>query len=195
MLADSGKESEVEVEVDVKVGGRWTPVGNSQGPRSPSRPAWATTTAPQKKFSDASERLPTILHWHHSVTVGNAQMNSQDRTIVVVDDDMDFSAEDFVLTWNAESSQEDLPVASLLKKEQTFNMDFWAIVGDVASVIGIVSFIGVPTVAAIVRKILEKFKPSQQEGQELRKFEIDETIIDLGHNGKVKRITIRRAAG
>ena len=78
-------------------------------------------------------------------------MSQQDFTVIVIDDDMDFSPEDFVLAWNARAPQDDLPLASLKERKKTYDAGWMTIMGNVANVIQIASFIGIPTVAQIVK--------------------------------------------
>ncbi len=55
-------------------------------------------------------------------------MSSQERTIIIIDEKMELSPQDFMLIWNVESSEKDLPVASLLEPEKTFDASLMTIV-------------------------------------------------------------------
>lgn len=125
-------------------------------------------------------------------------MPLRDRTIIIIDDDLDFTPQDFMTAWNSEQSDGDLPMASLVGPGRTFDASLMAIVGDVASVLQIVGFIGMPTVVSLVQKIRKRRTPDQpgMAGKDARVgFEVDETVIDLDREGKVRKITIRRAVG
>ncbi|HEV7912507.1 MAG TPA: hypothetical protein VGP22_01970 [Albitalea sp.] len=124
-------------------------------------------------------------------------MNAQDRTIIVVEGNPGFTPAEFVLSWNAQASRKDLPLATLKQRGTTYDAALMSIVGDVANVIQIISFIGVPTVAMMVQRLMEKRAlslASSPEAQPSVEFEFDETIIDLDQEGKVQRITIRRSS-
>jgi hypothetical protein len=124
-------------------------------------------------------------------------MSGRDRTIIIVDDNLSFTPSDFMLAWNAEQSDSDVPMATLLQRGRSFDGSLMTIVGDVANVLQIVGFIGVPTVALMVRKML-KMRAAGQPGVDDQRaqpgFELDETVIDLDREGKVQRITIRHVA-
>lgn len=122
-------------------------------------------------------------------------MRARDRTIVLIDKSLALQPSDFAILWNAAAGRENLPVASSAPREKMFNGDLMQIVGDAANVIQIATFIGLPTIAGMIEQLIKRHKLRRNDTLHTSDISYEETIIDLGLDGRVKRIVIRRKNG
>jgi len=132
-------------------------------------------------------------------------MQSEDRTFIIIEPDVGIQASDFLAEWNAQAAVEDQPIAAIKERAATFDASLLKVLGDAANCIAIATFIGLPTISSMVSKLLSKrsmrqsalpprSEPPPSAAATPAPLAVDETIVDLGPNGRVKKIVVRRCS-
>jgi hypothetical protein len=115
-------------------------------------------------------------------------MKLKSRTIVLVEQGVGFTAEDFVAVWNVRASNSGDPIAVVEHRPETYDADLLRIIGDVADFITIGTFIGVPTVREILRLLRGDSKEAPEPSQSI---EIEVTTIER-RDERIAKLVIRR---
>jgi hypothetical protein len=77
------------------------------------------------------------------------------QTFVVIDPDLSISAEDFAAAWNARATTTGQTLAEVIPRQDTFDAELWTWLGHVADVVGIASFVGVPSIRDVIAWLVD----------------------------------------
>jgi hypothetical protein len=132
------------------------------------------------------------------------RIEPKETTIIVIDPSVGFSNDDFAAEWNSQATKVAGPVALVKRRPETFDASILELIGRAADFLAIASFIGVPTVYEIIRRLRADSvdqQPATSDTAESRPAEegatsdvaVEEVIVDYDDHRRLKRITIRQS--
>lgn len=110
-------------------------------------------------------------------------MNKLEKTVLLVDPVTGINTSEFASVWNAHALEKNLPIATVEQRPTTYDADVLSMIGHVSDFVGILGFIGVPSVWEVIHWL--NGQPKSEE------IVIEEIIIERP-GVTIKKITIRK---
>ena len=88
------------------------------------------------------------------------------ETLIAVDEDLGFDADDFVAFWNSEKGQTGALASKRPSQPSMFSPDIWLWLGRIADIIPIAGFVGLPTINELISKFRSR-RPNIEEEIEI----------------------------
>jgi hypothetical protein len=107
------------------------------------------------------------------------------KTYIILDEDLKISSEEFSMLWNSTEVTPEKRPSRIIYTTDTFDADLMKILSDVASIVTIASFVGIPSVYNIIKTLLIRKKKIDPKSNIEKEVEItiekndDKTFITI----------------